>query len=77
MPLASVQSKANVNPPKDQQGRDVQHVKYSYGYKGHLSMNAENKLITNQEVTSGEAYDGHHFGSLVDQDIVQNIPVDT
>jgi transposase, IS5 family len=62
---------------KDQNGQDVDQVKYFYGYKGHVSMNAESNLITSLEVTSGEAYDGHHFCSLVDQDMAQNIPADT
>jgi len=59
---------------KDQNGHDVDQVKYFFGYKGHVSMNAESNLITSLEVTSGEVYDGHHFCSLVDQDIAQNIP---
>mgnify|MGYP001179287689 CR=1 FL=1 len=62
---------------KDQNGQDVDQVKYFYGYKGHVSMNAESNLITSLEVTSGEAYDGHHFCSLVDQDMAQNIPANT
>jgi len=40
-------------------------------------MNTESNLITSLEVTSGEAYDGHHFCSLVDQDLAQNILADT
>ena len=54
---------------KDQNGQEVNQVKYFYGYKGHVSMNAESNLITSLEVTAGEAYDGHHFCSLVDQDL--------
>jgi hypothetical protein len=38
---------------KDQKGKDVHQVKFFYGYKGHVSMNAENDLITSLEVTSG------------------------
>jgi hypothetical protein len=34
-------------------------------------------LITSLEVTSGEAYDGHHFRSLVDHDLKQQHPVET
>ncbi|MDY6874156.1 MAG: transposase, partial [Chloroflexota bacterium] len=62
---------------KNQKGQTVDQVKYFYGYKGHVSMNAESKLITSLEVTSGEAYDGHHFCSLVDQDLAQKLPVHT
>ena len=34
---------------------DIHHVKYFYRYKGHMSMNVENNLITSLEATSGEA----------------------
>lgn len=40
-------------------------------------MNAESGLITSLEPTSGEAFDGHHFCSIVDHDLVQGIAVDT
>lgn len=59
---------------KNQNGEDVHQVEYFMGYKGHVSMNAENNLITSLEVTPGNAYDGHHFCSLVDQDLAQNLP---
>lgn len=62
---------------KNQKGQNVDQVKYFYGYKGHVSMNAESNLITSLEVTTGEAYDGHHFCSLVDQDLAQKLPVHT
>jgi len=61
---------------KNQKVEDVTQVKYFFVYKGHVSMNAENNLITSLEVTSGEAYDGHHFCSLVEQDLAKNIPVE-
>lgn len=62
---------------KDQNSQNVDQVKYIFGYKGHVSMNADSNLITSLEVTSGEAYDGHHFCSLIDQDLAQKIPADT
>jgi hypothetical protein len=40
-------------------------------------MNSESGIITSLKVTSGEAYDGHHFCSLVDHDLEQGLPVDT
>lgn len=43
----------------------------------HVSLNAENGLITSLETTSGEAYDGHHFCSLVDHDLKQKLLLDT
>lgn len=60
---------------KDHQGKEVDQVEYFMGYKGHVSMNAENNLITSMEVTPGNVYDGHHFCGLVDQDLAQEIPV--
>ena len=40
-------------------------------------MNAQSGIITSLETTSGEAYDGHHFCSLVDRDLKQKLPVVT
>jgi IS5 family transposase len=62
---------------KNEKGEEEKQKECFYGYKAHVSMNAENGLITSLEITSGEAYDGHHFCSLVDHDLEQNIPVDT
>jgi len=62
---------------KDEKGQDQEQTEYFFGYKAHVSMNAENGLITSLEVTSGEAYDGHHFCALVDHDLGQELPVDT
>lgn len=61
---------------KDEKGQVVEQIQYFHGYKSHVSMNAESGLITSLEVTSGEAYDGHHFRSLVDHDLEQGVPVD-
>jgi len=62
---------------KNEKGEEVEQTEYFYGYKTHVSMNAESGIITSVEVTSGEAYDGHHFCSLVDHDLGQGLPVDT
>lgn len=62
---------------KTEKGKEVEQIEYFYGYKAHVSLNAENGLITSLEVTSGEAYDGHHFRSLVDHDLQQQLPVET
>ena len=42
-----------------------------------MSMNAENQLITGLEVSSGNAWDGKHFSSLVEMDMEQGLPVET
>lgn len=62
---------------KTQDGKEEEQTEYFFGYKSHVSLNAESGLITSLEVTSGEAYDGHHFQSLVKHDLEQNIPVET
>ena len=62
---------------KNEAGQEEEQKEYFYGYKAHASLNAENGLITSLEVTSGEAYDGHHFHGLVDHDLKQKLPVDT
>jgi IS5 family transposase len=61
---------------KNLKGQEVVKAKSFFGYKGHISMNAENNLITSVEVTSGEVYDGHLFCPLVDRDLAQKLPVD-
>ncbi|MGV8048952.1 MAG: hypothetical protein AB2L21_01155 [Anaerolineaceae bacterium] len=43
----------------------------------HVRLNAEVGLITNLEVTLGEAWGSHHFCLLVDRDLEQCLPVDT
>lgn len=45
------------------------------GYKAHVSLNAENGLITSLVVTSGEVYDGHYLRPLVERDVDQGLPV--
>ena len=60
-----------------EEGKKEEQVQYFYGYKAHVSLNAENGLITSLETSSGEAYDGHHFTSLVDYDLKQQLPVET
>ena len=62
---------------KTEDGKEEKQIEYFVGYKAHVSLSAENGLITSLETTSGEAYDGHHFCSLVDQDLEQNLPVET
>ncbi len=62
---------------KNEKGEEVEQTEYFYGYKAHVSMNAESGIITSLEATSGEAYDGHHFRSLVDRDLKQKLAVDT
>lgn len=58
-------------------GKTEEQVEYFYGYKAHVSLNANNGLMTSLEVTSGEAYDGKHFTSLVDHDLKQSLPIET
>jgi len=62
---------------KTPDGNEVEQTQYFYGYKAHVSLNAQNGIVTSVEVSSGEAYDGHHFCSLVDQDLKKELPVDT
>ena len=56
-------------------GTRNKQVKYFYGYKAHVSLNAENHLITSLITTPGNAYDGHFLQSLIEKDCGQNIPV--
>tara|TARA_B100000315_G_C14517819_1_gene560021 strand:+ start:154 stop:1278 length:1125 start_codon:yes stop_codon:yes gene_type:complete len=58
---------------KDEEGKEREQKEYFYGYKTHLSINAETRLITSLEVTTGSAYDGHQLPGLVEQDLAQGV----
>jgi transposase len=62
---------------KNEKGEEEEQKEYFYGFKAHVSMNAESGMVTSLETTSGEAYDGHHFRSLVDHDLKQKLPLET
>ena len=56
---------------KDENGNKHEQTEYFFGYKAHVSLNAESGLITSLKVTPGSAYDGHELPELVraDQDL--------
>jgi IS5 family transposase len=62
---------------KDEHGETKEQREYFYGYKAHVSLNAENGMITNLVVTSGNAYDGHKLPELVNRDLEIGLPVNT
>lgn len=62
---------------RHEKGEREPQTEYFYGYKAHVSLNAESGLTTGLEMTSGGAHDGHHFVSLVEQDLQQGLPVET
>jgi IS5 family transposase len=62
---------------KTEDGKEIEQTEYFFGYKAHVSLNAQTGMITSLETTSGEAYDGHHFTGLVDHDLELKLPVDT
>jgi len=61
---------------KDERGRKRKERLYFYGYKGHVSMNAQCGLITTIRASPGSAYDGHYLPSLIESDLEQSIPVE-
>jgi IS5 family transposase len=62
---------------KKENGEIEKQIKYFYGYKAHVSLNAETGLITTVQATAGDVYDGHHFTPLVDHDLEQGLVVST
>jgi transposase, IS5 family len=57
---------------KDKQSGKLEEKKeteYFYGYKMHVSLNAEAGLVTAVTFTGGSAYDGHELPKLVEQDL--------
>jgi IS5 family transposase len=61
---------------KDESGQKVRVPKYFYGYKAHVSMNAQAGLITSVVVTGGNAHDGKQFPKLLERDQEQGLPLD-
>lgn len=49
-------------------GKSAQVNKMFYGYKTHMSLNAESELVTAVVVTSGNKPDGQQFPELVEKD---------
>jgi len=60
---------------KNEQGQEVEQAEYFFGYKAHVSLNAQAGMITSLEPTSGEVADGAHFRNLVNHDLAQKLPV--
>ncbi len=61
---------------KDENGKKVLQTEYFFGYKSHVSLNAETGLITSMVHTPGNAYDGHQLPALLEKDLAQHLPVD-
>ena len=62
---------------EDEHGNPKEQREYFYGYKAHVSLNAESGLITNLVATPGNAYDGHKLPELVNRDLELGLPIDT
>ena len=58
---------------RDEAGEKHEQKEYFYGYKAHVSLNAETGLITSLKVTPGSAYDGHELPDLVKKDLAQGV----
>jgi len=59
----------------DEKGRRRKQKEYFYGYKQHVSLNAETGLITSLRFSPGSAYDGHFLPPLIESDLEQGVPV--
>ena len=60
---------------RNEVGGKEERREYFYGYKTHVSLNADTGLITSLKVTPGAAYDGHALPDLVTQDVAQGVAV--
>jgi len=61
---------------KDAEGKSIRQKVYFYGYKGHVSLNAQTGLITSAMVTPGNAHDGRQFPSVFERDLALGLPVE-
>lgn len=57
-------------------GKKQGHTQYFYGYKQHVSLDAQTGLITSVHHSDGAAYDGHHLMRLIERDQEQGIEVE-
>jgi IS5 family transposase len=60
---------------KASKGSKRKKTTYFYGYKAHVSLNAQTGLITSLVHTPGNAYDGHQLPRLLRKDLDQGLPV--
>ena len=60
---------------EDKQGNIKEQTEYFYGYKAHVSLNAESGMITNLVVTPGNTYDGHKLPELINRDLELGLPI--
>jgi len=61
---------------KDAEGKSIRQTVYFYGYKGHVSLNAETGLITSAIVTAGNAHDGRQFPRVFERDLALGLPIE-
>jgi len=61
---------------RDEKGHKRKVREYFYGYKAHVSFNAEAQMITSVVVSPGQRYDGHYLPSLIESDLAQELPID-
>ena len=59
----------------DAEGHRMRGKEYFYGYKAHVSLDAQSGLITSMVHTPGAAYDGHQLPKLLHKDLQQDLPV--
>lgn len=58
---------------RDAAGHPQVQREYFFGYKTHVSLNAEAGIITSVTFTPGNAYDGHQLPALVEHDLAQGV----
>jgi len=69
---------------KSEEGKTIKQTEYfygcrtvRYGYKAHVSLNAQTHMITSIVPSTGEAWDGKYLKPLVEKDLAQDLPVET
>ena len=65
----------HTRPVRDEKGHKRRVPQRFYGYKAHISFNAEAQMITSVVVSPGQTYDGHYLPSLIDSDLGQRLPI--
>jgi IS5 family transposase len=58
-------------------GKREKKTEYFYGYKAHVSLNAEAEMITSLRPGYGDEYDGRYLPYLVERDIKKGVAIRT
>lgn len=61
---------------RDGERKGSRQTVYFYGYRGHVSLNAQTGLIISAKATPGNAHDGRQFQGVSERDLALGLPAE-